>query len=310
MRAHSDDTGVHAEAPKVAVRGQATDVAGLGIHGIAHPGDDGTGIGVKGEHTKPTGAGVLGSNPAGTGTKGEGKVGVHGTTGDVNGFGAVSENTHVDGTGHRGRGGKFGVFGDASSTDGSGVVGFNSATPLPPPAPAVEARTTRKSSIPDPLLVALANGLYTGVTGVGDDIGVLGQSDGGTGVAAQTATGTALRITATSPAGTALEVAGATCFDTGGESGQTIRPAGLRSFTVPSIAAGAISVKVTDPRITTKCFINVVLTGNPGKSGDELPSISYVARAAGSFTIFLTDKVSKKTSFAYYFVELCPPGVP
>ncbi len=68
-------------------------------------------------------------------------------------------------------------------------------------------------------------------------------------------------------------------------------------------------MKVSDPRVTTKMFINVMLTSDPAKSGDELPSVAYIARAAGSFTIFLTDKVTKKTNFAYLFVELAPPGV-
>lgn len=52
-----------------------------------------------------------------------------------------------------------------------------------------------------------------------------------------------------------------------------------------------------------------MLTSDPGKSGDELASVAYIARAAGSFTIFLTDKVAKKTNFAYLYVELAPPGV-
>ena len=163
--------------------------------------------------------------------------------------------------------------------------------------------------MPAAVIAAATNGLYTGVTGVGDDVGVQGHSDSGTGVTATTSTGIALQVTAETSSGTALEVVGKACFDNGGESGQTIILSPTSHFTVPSIPSGAASVKVLDPRITTKSFISVVFVSDPGNGTAGRAAVSYIARATGSFTVFLSQKVTKKTNFAYFFVELCPPGV-
>jgi hypothetical protein len=83
----------------------------------------------------------------------------------------------------------------------------------------------------------------------------------------------------------------------------------MQSFKVPYVAAGTASVSVSDPRITTKSFVSVILTSEPGNSTNGRPTVSWISVQSGKFIVNFSQKLTKRTSFNYFFVELCPPGV-
>jgi hypothetical protein len=127
-------------------------------------------------------------------------------------------------------------------------------------------------------------------------IGVIGESrhhdDGapdqplmsGTGIVGRSGSGTG--VEASSESGLGLKVLGKAGFSTSGS--------GL-------VATGQSSVMVNDPNATLLSHIMVTLTSDPGGR-----HVRWVSRAAGSFTLHLTDAPPNKrpeTSFTYLIVE-------
>lgn len=105
-------------------------------------------------------------------------------------------------------------------------------------------------------------------------IGVIGRSGTGTGVEASSESGLGLKVLGT---------------------------AGFSSAGTGLVAAGLGAATVNDPNATLLSHITVTLTSDPGAR-----HVRWVGRAAGSFTLHLTDAPQNKrpqTSFTYLSVE-------
>jgi hypothetical protein len=75
---------------------------------------------------------------------------------------------------------------------------------------------------------------------------------------------------------------------------------GVGTGTIP---AGSRTQQVTDANATPASHISVVLAGAPTKPFGKGAAVSWIERAAGSFTVHLTDEADFATPFTYTLVQ-------
>jgi len=262
-----DGTGVRGRA--VATTGKA-----IGVDGASYSPDgkgvrglafatSGNNIGVRGQSDSSSGMGVSGWASATSGDA----LGVHGLSDSSVGVGVVGNARATAGE-------CIGVLGYTESTEGVGARGSAKATS------GNTIGVEGYSCSPEGIAV---RGHATATSG--SNMGVLGFSESpvGTGVRGECSGG--IGVYAFSSAGKALRVDGVASFSTAG--------AGL-------IPAKSSSVDIADTRVTGSSHVTITFTDNPGKS----ISVQWIARKPGvGFTVNLTDKVARNTSFTYLIVE-------
>jgi len=185
-----------------------------------------------------------------------------------------SQGTGVEGTAEATSGVAYGVAGFTFSPEGQAVHGHALATQGP------ALGVAGYSDSPDGVAV-----LGCAVATQGPALGVAGYSVSpyGTGVSGACSGG--IGVLASSSTGKALKVDGVASFSTAG--------AGF-------IPAKSSSVDIADTRVTGSSHVTITFTDNPGKS----TSVQWISRKPGvGFTVNLTDKVARNTSFTYLIVE-------
>lgn len=234
------------------------------------------------------------STPAVLGENSDGGAGVRGTS--ISGPGVSGEAQGISGAG---------VFG--RNPNGNGVSGssdtLNGVFGRSESGTGVQGRSVTSSAVSG---VSVANSSQLGgaadlsnPANLGTSPGVSGRSGGGPGVFGRSETGAGVSGAAPGNAPGVRAVSGAG-VPTVADNGLALQVIGRSSFS--SAGLGTIPDKaqthtVSHPAVLTGSIVLVTLLSDSGAS------VEYVARQAGSFTIFLSKKVKQDTEFGYMVVN-------
>ncbi|HEX2221958.1 MAG TPA: hypothetical protein VHK06_05485 [Candidatus Limnocylindria bacterium] len=246
--------------------------------------------------------------PSGTAIIGRGSLGVQGESHDPQGLGTGvfglggfvegGSSIGVHGDGDTGLLGTGAFFGGASLSWALGVGMYGSASDSAPPPVHLGAGVIGQSDEMAGLvgftgLEAPQPTPHTGIygrstTGGTAGRGLAGHCPQGIGLLGQTDTGTGVRAYAGQPAGLALRVSGRAAFDRSGRA---------------TIATNASSVTVTPPNFYATSSTFVLATLQQNRAGVHVQSVVVTTGSAGRFTIHLNKPVPAATSVAWMAVN-------